>query len=181
MPKNRAVFALRVGIQRYRDPSQPHRFTPACTDCSCHGCVTGFGSRARGSLSEQDKGGRRVVTPRVMPAGVQVGSARAPSRITGTALDFCVAIEARVLVTFRYDGLPRVVVPAAYGLRVDTGELVLRGYQVGGRSSSRRLPCWGLFRIERMEAARATDEPFSETPPGYRTGDQHISPIYCQL
>lgn len=99
----------------------------------------------------------------------------------GVNMDLCQAMESRTMVEFRYDGLQRLVVPAAYGRHATTGELVLRGYQVGGQSASRPLPRWSLFRVDEMVALRLAGEHFPDDPPGYRRGDRNISPIYCQL
>ena len=95
--------------------------------------------------------------------------------------DLSSAIENRRLVEFVYDGHPRVVIPAAYGVHVSTGNAVLRGYQIRGTSSSRSVPLWDLFLIGKMESAKVLEEGFTADPPGYAQNDKHISPIEAQL
>lgn len=91
------------------------------------------------------------------------------------------AVEKRRVVTFVYRGHPRVVQPAAVGFRFSTLNRLMRGYQVGGSSSSRRLPDWRVFTIAKMRQLVITDEVFGEDPPGYRRGDRSMSRIYAQL
>lgn len=96
-------------------------------------------------------------------------------------MDFCAAIQGRKLVRFTYDGHPRVVIPAAFGNHATTGNLVLRGYQVGGSSSTRTPPLWDLFLVEKMVGVELEGGTFTDTPPDYRPGDKHIAPIQCEL
>jgi hypothetical protein len=57
----------------------------------------------------------------------------------------CNAIRERRLIRFYYDGYQRIVQPYAYGIHKDTGNEVLRAYQVGGYSSSGDIPDWRLL------------------------------------
>lgn len=97
-----------------------------------------------------------------------------------TSVDLCAAIRNRKLISFVYDGLPRIVQPAAYGSHATTGSMKLRGYQVGGASSSGSLPQWRLFSVDKMESPSMLDETFSDSPPGYSPGDQHLN-VICEL
>lgn len=90
------------------------------------------------------------------------------------------AIRTRNSVEFSYDGLPRTVYPAALGNHRSTGNLQLRGYQVGGTSSSRVLPLWDLFLVSKIRGLSA-GVAFSFDPPGYRRDDKHLSVIHAQL
>jgi hypothetical protein len=81
---------------------------------------------------------------------------------------------------FDYQGHERVVIPSAHGAHVDSRNHVLRGYQVGGFSNSRRPPMWSLFRIDDIERLTITDEHFAENPPGFRLRDKQIV-IHCEL
>lgn len=92
----------------------------------------------------------------------------------------CEAIKNRRLVQFSYDGHPRRVVPAAHGSHVTTGNEVLRGYQIGGTSSSREIPLWDLFLVGKIVDAEILDEGFAEDPPGFVRGDKHID-VHCEL
>lgn len=96
-------------------------------------------------------------------------------------MDWCAAIEARRLVSFVYQGHKRLVVPAAYGLHATTGNVVLRGYQTGGTSSSRVPPFWTLFRVDEIVSPQLSEQTFDQVPPEYRRDDEHIGTIYCQL
>ena len=87
------------------------------------------------------------------------------------------AIAHRLQVTFNYDGHSRTVQPAAYGPHRTTQRLSLRGYQVGGTSSSAAPPFWRLFTVDQMTDLLVTTEAFAENPPGYATGDRHIDSI----
>ncbi len=91
------------------------------------------------------------------------------------------AITQRVEVEFDYDGQPRVVRPAAYGTHKDTGNEVLRGYQVGGRSNSRQPPLWDLFLVDKIINLRVTSRVFAEDPPFYSKNDKAMSAISSQL
>jgi hypothetical protein len=96
-------------------------------------------------------------------------------------MDFCAAINGRRLISFVYDGHPRTAIPAAYGKHATTGNMVLRAYQIGGTSSSRSVPLWDLFLVEKMSAGVILDETFASDPPSYTPGDKHIGEIHCQL
>lgn len=98
-----------------------------------------------------------------------------------TRLGIIGAIRSNTLVAFRYDGHNRVVIPAAYGLHVSTGNEILRGYQVRGSGNTRPVPFWDLFLTHKMTGFKALDEPFLELPPHYARGDKHISPLFAQL
>lgn len=96
-------------------------------------------------------------------------------------MDLCAAITGRRLIDFVYDGRPRTVIPAAYGRHKTTANVVLRAYQIAGTSSSRPVPLWDLFLVERMTECVILDETFTSDPPSYARGDKHMSEIYCQL
>ncbi|MEV8148750.1 hypothetical protein AB0O52_11485 [Arthrobacter sp. NPDC080073] len=96
-------------------------------------------------------------------------------------MDFSGAIQNRNLVSFHYDGHPRVVQPAACGPHATTGNEVLRGYQVDGRGNSRPVPFWDLFLIDKMSNVEILDGRFTEDPPYYSRDDKHINPIRAQL
>lgn len=95
-------------------------------------------------------------------------------------MNLCAAIAGRHLVTFRYDGCDRVVIPAAHGTHKTTGNAVLRGYQIRGTSNTRDVPLWDLFLVDKMEGVEILDEAFVDDPPHYRRGDKHIN-ICCEL
>lgn len=92
-------------------------------------------------------------------------------------MDLADAIRQRRIVTFVYDGCPRVVQPAAYGRHRTTDKLSLRGYQIDGASNSRTPPLWDLFTVEKIQGLRVTDETFPDDPPLYRRGDKQLHVI----
>lgn len=87
-------------------------------------------------------------------------------------MDLCDAINNRRVIRFTYDGLPREVLPAAYGPHVKTRKLSLRGYQIAGQSSSRVPPLWDLFTVKKIVGLEVTEDTFEDDPPGYRQGRQ---------
>ncbi|WP_205858664.1 hypothetical protein [Plantibacter sp. M259] len=91
------------------------------------------------------------------------------------------AINDRVEIEFTYDGLPRVVQPAAHGTHVSTGKELLRGYQTGGTSATRSVPLWDLFSVAKIESLVVTERRFDANPPGYSPDDRHLGEIYAQL
>src|SRR5690349_7268413 len=91
------------------------------------------------------------------------------------------AIEERRIVTFAYDGHPREVLPAVYGRNAHTGKVLVRAYQVGGRTKARPLPAWGLFDVAKVVGLRITDRRFHADPPDYRRDDPGLTEIYAQL
>jgi hypothetical protein len=96
-------------------------------------------------------------------------------------VDLSEAIKNRNFVAFHYDGHPRVVVPAAFGIHTTTGNEVLRGYQVEGTGNSRSVPFWDLFLTGKMTNVEILDGQFIEDPPYYSRNDKHIDPIHAQL
>jgi hypothetical protein len=89
-------------------------------------------------------------------------------------MDLSEAIESRAVVRFTYDGLERVVIPAALGNHVSTGTLLLRGYQTGGSSKSRPVPLWDLFTVAKITDLEFEGSNFTADPPGYSRGDKHL-------
>ena len=89
------------------------------------------------------------------------------------------AIATRQTLQFNYDDKPRVVEVHAIG-KAPKG-IVMRGYQVAGESS-RPLPCWALFSLDKIEAASLALVPFSEAPrPGYALNDKKMLSIIAQV
>ena len=95
-------------------------------------------------------------------------------------MNLCAAIAGRHLISFVYDGHERVVIPAAHGTHVTTGNAVLRAYQIRGTSSTRPIPLWDLFLTDKMQHPQILDETFADDPPQFRRGDKHIN-ICCEL
>lgn len=77
------------------------------------------------------------------------------------------AIEQRKIVTFTYEGLPRRVQPAAFGVGNRKGKETLHAYQIGGESKRGGVPHWRNFHVDKMSAVTVLDEVFGPNPPGY--------------
>lgn len=58
---------------------------------------------------------------------------------------------------------------------------LLRAYQVGGYSSSGRLPKWRLFEVNKIDNLSSTGEKFNGARPNYYRDDQVMVRIYAQL
>lgn len=95
-------------------------------------------------------------------------------------MDLISAIDNRQVISFIYDGLPRVVEPATYG-QTTTGKLSLRGCLVAGRSHRNQLPCWELYTEAKMEQLSLTGEVFeSFALDGYTRGDSAFATIRAE-
>lgn len=95
-------------------------------------------------------------------------------------MDLASAIQNRQVISFMYDGLPRVVQPATYG-RTSTGKLTLRGCQTGGQSRRNSIPCWELYseaKIVDLASTGATFEAFAKG--GYTRGDSGFVQIIAE-
>jgi hypothetical protein len=90
------------------------------------------------------------------------------------------AILNRSVVHLRYDWGHRVVEPHVYGLNKDGHEL-LRAFQTGGYSESRRSFGWKLFRADEIENLHFPGETFKRSRRGYKRKDPAITRIYAQL
>lgn len=91
------------------------------------------------------------------------------------------AIRSRLHVEFTYARQPRIVQPGALGRHRMTGETVLRGFQVGGRSNSIAPPFWTLFTVADILDLVVTDRAFVDQPWGYLEGDGRVHPVFAAL
>jgi hypothetical protein len=84
-------------------------------------------------------------------------------------------------VAFDYDDKPRVVEPHAIGTSTKDGSIIMRAYQVAGESS-RPLPCWALFTVDKMVNVEISPFVLSEAPrEGYKMNDKQMSSIIAQI
>jgi predicted DNA-binding transcriptional regulator YafY len=90
------------------------------------------------------------------------------------------AIENHQVLTFVYEGLWRKVEPYAYG-RFSNGHIVLSAYQIGGLSSSGKLPDWRLFLVSKIEQLAITSETFRGDNPGYNPNYRKIVPVFAKV
>ena len=86
------------------------------------------------------------------------------------------AIRSRRVVTFHYDGLPRIVEPFLIGTTT-AGRPALRGFQTGGGSQSGRVPGWHLFSLDKIVGITMPPTTFSRVRDGYNPADKGMSAI----
>ena len=92
--------------------------------------------------------------------------------------NICDAIENQFVIEFYYDGEIRVVEPHCYGVSSKGNEIV-RGYQVGGYSSSGKMG-WKLYDLSKISDLVITSDTF-DPENGYKRGDSAMSSIFCEL
>jgi hypothetical protein len=92
----------------------------------------------------------------------------------------CEAIRKRLLLEFRYGGLPRVVEPYVHGIST-RGTEVLRAVQVGGSSNSGGFGYGKLWTVDEITALRITTESFSADDPNYDPEDSGMQSIHCRI
>ena len=95
-------------------------------------------------------------------------------------MDLVSAIQNRHVISFTYDGLPRVVQPATYG-QTSTGKLSLRACQTEGQSRRNSLPCWELYTEAKIVSPSLTGATFEEfAKKGYTRGDSGFARIIAE-
>ena len=92
----------------------------------------------------------------------------------------CGAIDARLLLTFEYDGLHRVVAPYCHGFTAKGAES-LRAVQVGGSSRSGHFQAGKLWTLARMQNLRVTGDAFAPDDPEYDPDDRAMTRIHCRI
>src|SRR4026209_1977469 len=92
----------------------------------------------------------------------------------------CEAIRKRLLLEFRYGGLPRVVEPYAHGIST-RGTEVLRAVQVGGSSNSGGFGYGKLWTVEEITALRITTESSPAAAPNNTPADRGIKSTHCRI
>jgi hypothetical protein len=90
----------------------------------------------------------------------------------------CDAIRKRLLLEFRYGGLPRVVRPYCHGIS-NRGIEVLRAVQVGGSSNSGGFGFGKLWTVDEITALRIMSETFPADDPNYDPNDSGMQTIHC--
>lgn len=93
----------------------------------------------------------------------------------------CEAILNRLVIKFIYDGETRIVETFALGYHKDTGNLVLRSYQVGGYSKNANEPPWRLFDMNNATELETTTKIARSDREYYNPNDMHMSEILCNV
>ncbi len=95
-------------------------------------------------------------------------------------MDFASAIHNRQLISFTYDGLPRVVQPATFG-QTTTGKLSLCACQIDGSSRRNTPPCWELYTVAKIVGPAFHGTVFSNfAQPGYTRFDSAFTRIIAE-
>lgn len=89
------------------------------------------------------------------------------------------AIRNKRVLTFTYDGHPRVVEPHAVGIST-AGNPVMRCYQTAG-THVRWDHDWNLCTLNKIIGLKETGESFQNPRPGYKKGDRGMSVIHAEL
>ena len=79
--------------------------------------------------------------------------------IGARVVDFVQAVNQRLILSFTYDGLSRLVQPATYGI-TSTGKASLRCCLIAGASRRNSIPCWELYTIAKMQNVTSTSDMF---------------------
>lgn len=90
------------------------------------------------------------------------------------------AIQNKQLLSFVYDGYPRVVEPHTYGLD-KKGHPAIRAYQVRGGSESGEYVGWKIFHANEIQNLSVLQEHFAHVRSGYKRNDSFFNSIYAQL
>ena len=93
-----------------------------------------------------------------------------------TAID---AITTARCMTFDYDDMLRVVEVHAVGITAK-GKAVIRAWQVAGESS-RELPGWALFSVEKIVDPHLDTRPSGAPRHGYAENDRQMATITAQI
>ncbi|MDL0130228.1 WYL domain-containing protein [Halobacterium salinarum] len=101
------------------------------------------------------------------------------------------AMNERQVIALDYSGEnedryhTREVEPWCYGVHKDTGNKVLRAYQVSGYSesgNSDEMPFWRLDRLDRMRSVNLTETAIRpNSPQGYNPQDKDMEEIIKSL
>jgi hypothetical protein len=88
------------------------------------------------------------------------------------------AMQRQRTLRFYYKGLLRVVIPTTYGYTAK-GDLLMRGYQVGGYTSSSAAECWRTFKVAEVSRWQLSDG-FDRLPSGGSGHDKVFVRIIAQ-
>jgi len=101
------------------------------------------------------------------------------------------AMDERKVIAFEYSGEDEVgyhirkVEPWCYGVHKDTGNKVLRAYQIDGYSESgypSEMPFWRMDRLDRMRNVQLTDKDIRpNSPQHYNPNDSDMRKIIKSL
>ena len=90
----------------------------------------------------------------------------------------CDLLQSGEPVEFSYSGLLRKVVFAAHGRHRTTNKELVRGYQIGGSTSSGSLPTWKLFEVRKILNLKRADSDIASLPVDFRSDDADLV-VHC--
>ncbi len=88
------------------------------------------------------------------------------------------AITDRKIIEFTYHGYPRIAEPHVYG--VHKGKRQILVYQIGGLTSSGRIPDWRRVNLDEISGLKVTGEKFDgprDKPSEYSDWDTIITVV----
>jgi predicted DNA-binding transcriptional regulator YafY len=89
------------------------------------------------------------------------------------------AINNRKVLEFYYNNKRRVVEPYTFGTNTKNN-LMLSVYQTEGESS-RELPDWNYFTVDKILELKVLDISFDGNRDGYVQGDSRMNVIYAEV
>jgi len=96
-------------------------------------------------------------------------------------MEICEAIEKRNIIRFYYNGGIRIVEPFCYGIHRNTGNGVLRAYQIDGSSKSGKMKGWEPFEVIKISEIEVTGNQFQGNRIECNPNDSHMSKVFCCL
>jgi hypothetical protein len=91
----------------------------------------------------------------------------------------CSAIAGKMVIRFSYENDLRQVEPFCYGVN-QSGDELLRGYQVGGQSQSQPQG-WKLFEVDKIEGLTVTEDTFDGKRATYNLSDSAMKIVFCEI
>lgn len=89
------------------------------------------------------------------------------------------AITERIVIQFEYNGFTRIVEPFVFGIHKKTNNTVLRCYQIGSYSESKRTIPWRLYDISLINSLQLTNQEAKNNREFYNPKDKDMSFIIC--
>lgn len=89
------------------------------------------------------------------------------------------AIARKLVLSFKYDGITRMVEPHTVGVS-RAGNEVMRGYQIDGGHINPNHD-WVLCELKKIMELEVTEKFFLVPRNGYRRGDAHMMSIFAEL
>ena len=92
----------------------------------------------------------------------------------------CLALREGKILDLHYDGYGRCLEVHVCGY-TKQGHAVVRGWQVGGGSSSGERTGWKLMRLDEASAAHLSDQVSQAPRKGFKLGDPAMARIICEV